>query len=135
MVVDEGETFGLPIAIDLPPGEHVVRFEGDRYAPVERTITLVPGSMTNLGNVRLAVARGVVTFELATPGAVIVLENQTGDRRQLPTTPLSVQFSSKDRWVVEATKAGYCTYTQPIDFSDGIARKTLRIELQQGCAP
>jgi hypothetical protein len=111
-----------------------VRFEGDGYATQEKVVTVIPGRMTDVGRVRLVVDRGRVTFELATPGAYVTLTDQSGDRREIPRMPLSVNFDGKDRWVVEATKDGYCPFKQPIDFSDGVARKKLRIELQPGCA-
>jgi hypothetical protein len=133
MSIDRRETFRLPAAVDLEPGTHVMRFAGDRYVPIERKVAVVLGKMTDLGHVRLRVGQGVATFELVTSGATLVLVGPSGDRREIPTTPLSVSFPGNETWVIHATKAGFCEYTRPIDFSDGVVRKTFRIELQPGC--
>jgi hypothetical protein len=73
-------------------------------------------------------ARGSVTLALATPGAHVVLVSST-DRREVPIFPIRINLDTSQSWTIEATKPGYRTYHQRIDFSDGVLDKTIKIEL------
>ena len=130
---------GKPASADLgvvavTPGRHVVSFSGDRYQPMEKTVTVGAGEAVDLGLVRLPVTRGMVTFSLLTPGAHVLLVHGT-DRRELPMMPISVDFPADGSWVVHATLPGHCEYVRPIRFDDGIATKSLAIQLEPGCPP
>jgi PEGA domain len=129
---DERKAFQLLGTTDLEPGEHVLRFTGDRYRPVQKQVTVTAGQVTDLGEVRLEVARGMATIRLVTEGARVLLVNGS-DRREIPMTPISIDFDTTKSWVLHATKAGHCEYVQAIDFSDGVAKKTFEVELRPGC--
>jgi len=130
---DEPRVFQSHHATDLEPGEHVLRFSGDRYRPLEKRVTVTAGQMTDLGDIRLEVARGMATITLVTEGARVLLVNGS-DRREIPMMPISVDFDTTKSWVLHATKAGYCEYVQAVDFSDGVAKKTFAVELRPGCS-
>jgi hypothetical protein len=130
---DELRAFRFHRTTDLEPGDHVLRFAGDRYRPLEKRITVTAGQVLDLGDVRLEVARGMATISLVTEGARVMLVNGS-DRRELPMMPISVDFDTTKSWVLHATKAGLCEYVRAIDFSDGVAKKTYEIELRPGCS-
>jgi hypothetical protein len=134
LLVDGQDPGAFPVAVGLEPGEHTLRFSGDRYRPLERTIVVVAGQATDLGDVRLEVARGMATIRVVTPGARVLLVNGS-DQREPPMTPISIDFDAGKAWVLHVTKVGYCEYVQPINFSDGVARKSIDVELRPGCGP
>ena len=110
------------------------RFSGDRYKTLERRVTTAAGQTIDLGDVRLPVVRGIVTIILATPGARVLLIHGS-EHHEVPTMPLSVEFDTGKRWVLHATLSGYCEMVEPIDFSDGTAKKTIEVKLVAGCGP
>ncbi len=52
------------------------------------------------------------------------------DRRDLPLLPIAVDIDTSKTWSLEATKAGYQYYSQPIGFDDGMAAKTYTVTLE-----
>jgi hypothetical protein len=130
----DGDPQPLPARLQLDPGQHVVRLAGDRYATQQRSITVAPGDVMDLGDMKLPVARGMVTISLLTPGARVLLVNGS-DERELPMMPISVDFDAGKKWELRATLSGYCELVQPIDFSDGVAKKTIAVNLTPGCGP
>jgi hypothetical protein len=134
LAVDGQPQTSLPVDLHLDPGAHVLRFSGDRYKTLERSVTIEAGQTLDLGEVRLPVIRGVVTIILATPGARVLLVRGK-DRHEVPTMPISVEFDAGKPWVLHATLSGYCEMVEPIDFSDGTAKKTIEVKLVAGCGP
>ena len=55
--LSDGDFRELPVVVALKPGEHTLRFSGERYKPLEKTVTVVLGRANDLGKVRLEVAR------------------------------------------------------------------------------
>jgi hypothetical protein len=137
MAVDGAPGVAIPAHVRTKPGEHVVRFEGERYEPAEKRVTVAPGEIADLGTVRLRVARGVATIVSKTPDVTVVLENGRGDRRAITTLPIRIDFGAweKEAWVLHVTKPGYCAYAKAIEFRDGAAEKRLEVELVRGCSP
>ena len=134
LVVDGQPRASLPVELHLDPGEHTLSFSGDRYKTLERRVTIAAGQTIDLGDVRLPVIRGMVTIILVTPGARVLLVSGS-DRREVPTMPISVDFDAGKQWVLHATLKGYCERVEPIDFSDGTAKKTIEVKLVVGCGP
>jgi hypothetical protein len=130
LYVDDREVGALPQEIhDLTPGSHRVRVSGgDRYAAVERTVTVAKDEFQDLGTVTLKVIKGRATVSLATPGAKVFLVSGS-DRRELPTLPMQIDLDPAKQWTLVATKAGYADYTQVLSFDDGQAEKAFVITL------
>jgi serine/threonine protein kinase len=137
VLVDGVERGGLPLTLtDLAPGAHIVRFDaGDRHERIERTVEVKPGVVEDLGAVRLAVLRGQLAIEIATPGATVALFQTApnGVETKLPVRDRGKQQVMIDLegegWTLVAKKKGYQDFTRPISFEDGIAEKAIRVDL------
>lgn len=128
--VDGKDAGPLPQELrDLTPGEHKLRFAGsERYAPLEKTVTVTEGEITDLGNVSLKVLKGKAMIQLGTPGAKVYLVSGT-NRKEVPQFPIAIDFDPNEHWQLEAKKDGMDDYTQPISFDDGQAEKTILVTL------
>ncbi|MBS2015686.1 MAG: PEGA domain-containing protein [Deltaproteobacteria bacterium] len=127
----DGKEYGpLPQEIhDLTPGEHKVKISGsERFAPVEKTITVGQDEMVDLGNIQLKVLKGKVTINLGTPGAKVFLVSGT-NRKEVPQFPIAIDFDPNEKWNLEAKLAGHDDFTQAITFEDGQAEKTITVTL------
>lgn len=131
LFVDDREIGALPQEIhDLTPGSHRVRVAaGDRYAAVEKTVTLAKDEFQDLSTVTLKVIKGRATVSLSTPGAKVFLVSGA-DRRELPTLPMSIDLDPSKQYSLVATKPGYADYTQPLSFEDGQAEKSFLVALE-----
>lgn len=137
LFVDGKDVGALPQDLkDLTPGDHTLKIAGsDRYEPLEKTVTVKAGEMTDLGNVALKVLKGKVTFEAGTPGAKAHLEAGT-NKRALPYLPIAIDFDPKEHWELVATAPGFDELRRPISFDDGLAEKTISVTLSpKGAAP
>ncbi len=138
LFVDGAEIGPLPQTIkNLSPGEHKIRFVGsDRYEPLEKTVTVVPDKIEDLGDIKLNVIKGKATLQLVTRGARILLVPSKGEKRQIDermfkNDQLSIDIDTSKEWSIEATKTGFDDLKLPISFADGQAEKTFRIELNE----
>jgi serine/threonine-protein kinase len=132
LVVDGNEVGPLPQELkELTAGEHKLKFVGsERYATLEQTVNVGSGEIKDLGDVTLKVVKGKATITLGTAGAKVSMVSSTGDRRDLPTFPISVEIEpAKATWTIEATKAGFTDYKQAISFDDGQAEKVFDVAL------
>jgi len=131
LFVDDREIGALPQEIhDLSPGSHRVRVAaGERYAAVEKNVTVAKDEFQDLGTVTLKVVKGRATVTLATPGAKVFLVSGS-DRRELPTLPMSIDLDPAKQWSLVATRAGYNDYTQALSFDDGQAEKSFVVSLE-----
>jgi serine/threonine-protein kinase len=131
--IDGKEIGALPQELhDLQPGEYTFKFTGsDRYAPLDKKVTVSKGEITDLGSVTLKVIKGKATVTLGTDGAKVSMVSSKGDRRDLPRLPISLEIDPvKDgTWTIEATKFGFEDYKQPINFDDGQAEKVFNVTL------
>ncbi len=129
--VDGKEIGTLPQEVkDLTPGDHKIRVAGsERYQPLEKNVTIAQNEMQDLGNITLTVIKGQATITLGTPGAKVYLVSGT-DRRDLPSFPIKIDIDTSKSWTLQAVKAGFSDYNQPISFADGQAEKTFDVELQ-----
>jgi serine/threonine-protein kinase len=130
LFVDGKEVGALPQEVkDLEPGDHQLHFVGsDRYAPLDKSVTVGKDEMVDIGNVALKVLKGKVTIQLGTPGAKVYLVNGA-NRKEVPQFPIAIDFDPNEKWQLEAKKDGYEPLVQPIRFDDGIAEKTINVVL------
>ena len=131
LYVDDKEIGQVPAeARDLSPGSHRVRIAGgDRYAAVEKNVTVAKDEFQDLGAVTLKVVKGKATITQGNPaGAKVYIVSGT-DRRELPTLPISVDIDTSKQWSLVASKVGFADYNQPISFDDGQAEKTYVVNL------
>jgi len=138
LFVDGSEVGPLPQTLKtLSPGEHKLRFVGsERFEPLEKTLTVVPDKIEDLGEIKLNVLKGKATLQLVTRGARILLVPSKGEKRQIDermfkNDQLSIDIDTSKEWSIEATKPGYDDLKIPISFADGQAEKTFRIELHE----
>lgn len=131
LFVDGKEVGALPQEIkDLSPGSHTLRFKGgDLYAEEERTINVAADQIQDLGTVQLKIARGLASFDIRTPGAMLTLVSGS-DRRPLLDATKPVELDATKGWALEATKAGYEDFRAPLSFDDK-AEKTFVVELAE----
>lgn len=137
LIVDGKDVGPLPQEMrDLEPGEHKLKFVGgDRYAPLEKTISVAKDEIVDVGSVSLKVLKGKATIQLGTPGAKVYLVLGT-NRKEVPQFPMGIEFDPNERWVLEATAPGMEDYKQPITWDDGQAEKTFTVTLTpKGQAP
>jgi serine/threonine-protein kinase len=126
----DGKDIGpLPQEVrDLEAGEHKLRFVGDRYAPLEKTIAVAKDEIVDLGTVNLKVVKGKATIQLGTPGAKVYLVSGT-NRKEVPQFPMAIEFDPKENWELLANKDGFDDFREQISFEDGQAEKTFTITL------
>lgn len=131
LYLDDREIGPLPQDIhDIAPGDHVIKIAGsERYQPLERHIAIDKDKVEDLGTIALRVLKGKVTISLGTQGARVFLASGT-DRRELPMLPISVDIDTTKAWSLQASKAGYGDYSQPISFDDGQAEKSYTVNLE-----
>jgi PEGA domain len=133
----DGELVGaLPQDVkDLSAGDHKIKISGgDRYAALEKTITVAKGEMIDLSNIALKVLHGKATIDSATPGAKVTIVSGS-DRRELPKMPLSIELDTAKSWILEGSKLGMNDFKQPIVFDDGQAEKNFTVSLEAKGAP
>ena len=130
LFVDAVEIGPLPQEIHtLKPGMHTIRLTGtDRYAPLEKNVTVALNEVQDLGDQTLKVVKGKATITLGTPGAKVSIVSGT-DRREFPTLPIAVDLDTTKAWALEASKVGFADYHQAVSFDDGVAEKAFNITL------
>jgi len=130
LFVDDKEIGPLPQGLhDMAPGNHKVRIAGsDRYAPLEKTVTVTKDELLDLGDVTLKVVKGKATFLRETPGVRLFITSGT-DHWEIPELPLAVDIDTSKQWSLVASKPGYGDYRQPISFDDGQAEKAFTVAL------
>ncbi|MBN2195867.1 MAG: serine/threonine protein kinase [Polyangiaceae bacterium] len=139
-VLIDGQEYGNPPlkVTDLLPGTHRLKLiDGrGRYATYDETV-LVRASQVTAVRPKLVVWRGMVklTAGANAEGAKIALLDASG-RRLIPHLPLNLEIAGDQRVEVVATRAGFAEFRQAVDFSDGVAEKTVTIALAvAGSAP
>lgn len=128
--IDGKEAISLPAEVkDLTPGDHKLHFSGDRYAALDKTITVGKDEMVDVGAVPLKVTKGRATIQLGTPGAKVELVMGT-THKEVPQFPIAIDFDPNEKWELRATKDGMDPYSEKIAFEDGMAEKTFNVTLQ-----
>ncbi|MDQ2647344.1 MAG: PEGA domain-containing protein [Myxococcota bacterium] len=132
--LDGKEVGPLPQEIsEIGPGEHRIKIDGsDRYEPLERSVTIEPNQLVTI-EPKLRVKKGLATIK---PGAnadgATVLLVSGSERRPVPQLPLAVDIQVDKPYRIVASKPGYKTYEQRIEFEDGQAERTFIIDLESG---
>jgi serine/threonine-protein kinase len=139
VLVDGVDKGAPPLSVtDLTPGKHTIRLEGDRYEPQERTIEVATGEVKDLGETKLKVVKGLVTLDLKTEGAEVVLAGTVDGKKVEKKLPASIWKSppvrlpidlKKESWTLVATKKGSPEFRRELDFADGNPEPTIVIEL------
>jgi hypothetical protein len=132
VMVDGVDKGPLPVKLaGLTPGRRELKLFGDRYKPVERTVELEPGKTLDLGEIKLAVAKGRLSLAVKGEGVTITLVPEGGGRGKALdppfTTPIEIDTAT-GTWKVVAKKADNPDFTQLVDFSDGVAEKTITVD-------
>ncbi len=133
LFVDGKEIGPLPQEMkDLSSGDHVVTIKSDHYEEWKQTISVRPNEMQTIGPLKLKVTSGLAHIRAGggADGARIVLESN-GDRRALPTPPVNVSIETSKPHTLIATKRGFETFRQVLEFSDGEAERTFEIVMNQ----
>ena len=122
LIIDGREVGPLPREVSgLTPGEHLVAFEGDRYASTKKALIFGPNEVKELDPEPLKVVRGAATFDVKTPGATLVLVT-ADERRELSDYSLPIEVDATKSWTLEASKPGYETLRVPVNFGDQPAK-------------
>ncbi len=131
LFVDGTEIGPLPQELHtLKPGTHTIRLAGtERYAPLEKNVTVALNEVQDLGDQTLKVIKGKATITLGTANAKVSIVSGT-DRREFPTLPIAVDLDTSKAWALEASKIGFADYHQAVSFDDGVAEKTFNIVLE-----
>jgi len=139
--VDGAEKGTLPVELkDLAPGTHKLKFDGgERYEKLEQSVEIAAGQSKDLGAIKLKVLKGQVTLELGTQGASVTLVRRDGDKKvekKLPDSlwkspPVKIDVDPNEGWKIVATKKGYDDFVKDLAFDDGVAEKTIKIDLYE----
>lgn len=133
LMVDGVDRGNLPARVTgLTPGRHEIKLTGDRYKPLDRVLELKAGETMDLGEQKLTVSKGRLTLAVKGEGVSITLvpEGTGGRGKALDppfTTPIEIDTST-GVWRVVAKKADQPDFSQVVDFSDGIAEKTITVD-------
>lgn len=139
--VDGTERGPLPARLtDLDAGQHQIRvFGGDRYKPLEKNVDVKIGDQIDLGVVKLEVVRGKMTVSVKSEGTSIVLIPNDDEKKAKALDgpfPRAVEVETNSgSWKLVAKKKGFPDFVAPLDFSDGVAEKTLEVSMEKPQAP
>lgn len=136
LFVDGADRGTLPAKLTgLSPGKHEVKLSGERYKTWEKTFEVGAGESVDLGNPRLAVTKGRVLVTLKTEGARIELVRADDLSRPKALDgpfPRAVEVPIESgSWKLVAKKRGLPDFVAPLDFSDGVAEKTIEVRLSK----
>jgi serine/threonine-protein kinase len=134
--VDGADRGTLPAKLtDLSPGKHEVKLSGERYKTWEKTVEVEAGQTLDLGVPRLAVTKGRVLVTLKTEGAKIELVRADDLSRPKALDgpfPRAVEVPIESgSWKLVAKKRGFPDFVVALDFSDGVAEKTIEVKLSK----
>lgn len=120
---------------DLQPGERTIKLDGgDQYKTVEKKITVEKDKVEDLGQHKPVVVKGLLTVDLKTKDAEIVLTGVRDGKKfekKLQANQLDKPLSipTDEEWKLTATKNGHEDFSEDLEFEDGEAERTLAIEL------
>lgn len=124
----------LPLTLeDVTIGEHLLRFEAERRHPMETTVIVAPGETLRLHDVKLELASGALTVDVATPGAHVMLgrQNQPWSRKGVfGPFPKTIELDPSVSWEVVAGRYGFRPMIAPVILDEG-GRASVTVELEQ----
>jgi hypothetical protein len=130
VAIDDGEAAPMPRSREVDPGIHEARFAGDRYEGAEARFTITSGQHIDLACPRLRVVRAKVTLLLSTVGASVHLVSGA-ERKEITLFPIAIEFDPIKPWTLIADKPGFRRFRRDLRFDDGIAERTIVIELSK----
>ncbi len=134
LFVDGADRGVLPAKLtDLSAGKHEVKLSGERYKTWEKTIDVAAGESVDLGNPKLTVTKGRVLVSVKTEGARIELvraDDLSRPKALEGPFPRAVEVPIESgTWKLVAKKRGFPDFVAALDFSDGVAEKTIEVQL------
>jgi hypothetical protein len=129
LLIDGQELGALPGSFTLSPGEHRLEIRDDeqRYAVFSQTIGIEPNTKLVLAPL-LVVKRGLVTVRAAEGAEGSKIRLKKGSvARPIPILPIRIDFTDENLQghTFEAESPTGEKRTYPVDFSDGVAKKTV----------
>lgn len=132
--VDGKEIGPLPQELkEMSPGSHQLRIGGsDRYEEHKETVNVEVDKIITV-EPKLKVIKGEATLEPGenAEGAKILLVSGKERRPLNKELPVRLEVGTDKRYKIVATKEGYETYENFIEFDDGKAEKTFIISLKE----
>lgn len=132
--VDGKEIGPLPQELkEMSPGSHDVKIGGsDRYEEHKETVSVEMDKIVTI-EPKLKVIKGEATLEPGenAEGAKILLVSGKERRPLNKDLPVRLEVGTDKRYKIVATKEGYETYENFIEFDDGKAEKTFIISLKE----
>lgn len=132
--VDGKEIGPLPQELkEMSPGSHDVKVGGsDRYDEYKETVNVETDKILTI-EPKLKVLKGEATLEPGenAEGAKILLVSGKERRPLNKDLPVRLEVGTDKRYKIVATKKGYETYENFIEFDDGKAEKTFIISLKE----
>lgn len=132
--VDGKEIGPLPQELkEMSPGAHEVKVGGsDRYEEYKETVNVESDKILTV-EPKLKVLKGEATLEPGenADGAKILLVSGKERRPLNKDLPVRLEVGTDKRYKIVATKKGYETYENFIEFDDGKAEKTFIISLKE----
>ena len=130
LFVDGKEIGPLPQNVkDVTAGQHTLKFAAsERYAELEKTVTVEAGKPLDVGPIVLKVKKGVAKVSLNTLGARVFLVSGA-KRKELSSMPVTLDIDTSEQWVIEASKPNMIDFRQAITFEDGQAERTFAVTL------
>ncbi len=132
--VDGKEVGSLPQELkEMSPGAHEIKIGGsDRYEEYEETVNVESDKILTI-EPKLKVLKGEATLEPGenADGAKILLVSGKERRPLNKDLPVRLEVGTDKRYKIVATKKGYETYENFIEFDDGKAEKTFIISLKE----
>lgn len=132
--VDGKEIGPLPQELkEMSPGTHEVKIGGsDRYEEHKETVTVEADKILTI-EPKLKVLKGEATLEPGenAEGAKILLVSGKERRPLNKELPVRLEVGTDKRYKIVASKDGYETYENFIEFDDGKAEKTFIISLKE----
>lgn len=132
--VDGKEIGPLPQELkEMSPGPHQLRIGGsDRYEEHKETVNVEVDKILTV-EPKLKVIKGEATLEPGenAEGAKILLVSGKERRPLNKELPVRLEVGTDKRYKIVATKDGYETYENFIEFDDGKAEKTFIISLKE----
>lgn len=129
LFVDGTDRGTLPVELsDLQPGKHELRFEAKNYETKTQTVDLEVGEPLALSDVTLDVARGIVQVDVSSDSARVLLVKEGGKAKVLSGPfPRTVELDPDSDWKIVGRDTGRDEIVAKIDFSDGVAEKTVKV--------
>jgi serine/threonine-protein kinase len=137
LFVDDKDMGPLPQELkDLSPGVHTLRVSGEQFETWEKQVTVNEGQVLDVELPKLKVVKGLAVIKAGenADDAKVVLDSG-GDRRALPSLPMSLHIDTSKTNTLTASKRGYESFEAELVFEPGVAEKTFEINLPESESP